>query len=247
VGGTGVVGRHVVDALRAAGHEPVVIARSAGIDLVSGDGLETALAGAKVIVDVANIATASRAKSEAFFEAATTNLLAAGSKAGVEHLVTLSIVGCDRVDLGYYFGKRRQEELVLAGPLPFTILRATQFHEFPGQLIDRMPKVAAVLVPVITVPRMRSQPIAAREVGEALGRIAGAEPVGRAPDLAGPEVLEMPDLVRLVLRSQGRKRPVIGVRVPGGMGRGLAKGGLLPDGTGPRGRETFAEWLGSHA
>lgn len=245
VGGTGVVGRQVVSALRAAGHEPVVIARSAGIDVVTSVGLDAALAEANVIVDVGNVATASRAKSVAFFDQATSNLLAAGSRAGVEHLVTLSIVGCDRVDLGYYFGKRRQEELVLAGPLPFTILRATQFHEFPGQLLERMPNVPAALMPVITVPRMRSQPIAAREVSKALARIVGEEPVGRAPDLAGPEVHDMSDLVRLVLRSRGSKRPVVGFRVPGRMGSALAKGGLLPDEAGPRGRETFEEWLES--
>jgi uncharacterized protein YbjT (DUF2867 family) len=242
-----VVGRHVVKSLRAAGHQPVVIARSAGIDLVSGKGLDAALVDARVIIDVGNIATAGRAKSEAFFDMATSNLLAAGAKARVKHLVTLSIVGCDRVDLGYYLGKRRQEELVLAGPLPFTILRATQFHEFPGQLIDRLPKVPAVVMPVLTVPRMRSQPIAAREVGAALVRIAGEEPIGRAPDLAGPEVHDMPDLVRLVLRSQGSRRPVVGVRVPGKTGRAFANGALLADSEGPRGSQTFADWLGSNA
>jgi uncharacterized protein YbjT (DUF2867 family) len=242
VGGTGVVGRHVVDAVRAAGHDPVVIARSVGVDVISGEGLDAALTGAKVIVDVGNIATSGRAKSVAFFDKATANLLAEGSKAGVEHLVTLSIVGCDRVDLGYYFGKRRQEELVLAGPIPFTILRATQFHEFPGQLVERMP-----MGPVATVPRMRSQPIAAREVGEALAQLAAGEPIGRAPDLAGPEVHQMSDLVRLVLRSRGSRRPVVSLPIPGKMGKALAGGGLLPDEAGPRGRQTFAQWLGSQA
>ncbi|HVW81781.1 MAG TPA: NAD(P)H-binding protein [Mycobacteriales bacterium] len=240
VGGTGVVGRHTVEALRAAGHEAVVIARSAGVDVASGRGLDAALAGAKAVIDVGNIATVRRSAAEAFFDKATRNLLDAGAKAGVEHLVVLSIVGCDRVDLGYYFGKRRQEELVLAGPLPFTILRATQFHEFPGQLIDRTPPVP---VPVNVVPRMRSQPIAAREVGTALARIVGEAPAGRAPDLAGPEVHEMPDLVRMVMRARGSRKAVIGVRLPGATGKALAHGGLLPDAEGPRGRETFAEWL----
>lgn len=247
VGGTGVVGRHVVEALRSRGHEPVVVARSTGADVVSGDGLVDALAGTQTIVDVSNVETISRAKSEAFFEKATTNLLEAGARAGASHLVALSIVGCDRVDLGYYFGKRRQEELVLAGGLPFSILRATQFHEFPGQLIERMPRAPALLVPMITVPRMRSQPIAAREVGEALATLALGEPVGRAPDLAGPEVHDMPDLVRLVLRSRGSRRPVLGFRMPGATGKALAEGGLLPEDPGPRGTQTFAEWLGSHA
>lgn len=240
VGGTGVVGRHVVDALRAGGHDPVVVARSTGVDVISGGGLDAALDGSAAMVDVSNVATISRAKSEAFFEKATKNLLAAGERAGVRHLVVLSIVGCDRVDLGYYFGKRRQEELARAGSIPLTVLRATQFHEFPVQLLERAPGG-----PVITVPRMRSQPVAAREAGVALADLAVGEPQGRAPDLAGPEVHEMPDLVRLVLRSRGSRRVVVAARLPGATGRAMAGGGLLPDAPGPRGTQTFAEWLGS--
>jgi uncharacterized protein YbjT (DUF2867 family) len=240
VGGTGVVGRHVVERVRAAGHEPVVIARSVGVDVVAGNGLDEALAGAAAVVDVGNVAAVGRRRSEAFFEKATTNLLDAGARAGVGHLVVLSIVGCDEVDFGYYFGKRRQEQLALAGPLPVSILRATQFHEFPGQLLDRSPGG-----PLLVVPRMRSQPIAAAEVAEALVDVAIGNPIGRAPDLAGPEVHEMPDLVRLVLRSRGSRRTVVGARLPGRTGRAMAGGRLLPDEPGPRGRQTFAEWLGS--
>lgn len=242
VGGTGVVGRTCVDALRSAGHDPVVIARSTGVDVVSGDGLDDALSGADSVIDVANVTAIGRRASEKYFETATSNLLAAAERARVGHLVALSIVGCDRVDFGYYFGKRRQEDLVESGAVPFSILRATQFHEFAGQLIERTPRVP---VPVIVVPRMRSQPIAAREVGAALADLAVGPPAGRAPDLAGPEVHEMPDLVRLVLRSRGSRRAVIGLRLPGATGRAMAGDGLLPQGEGPRGSETFADWLGS--
>ncbi|HEX3706204.1 MAG TPA: 3-beta hydroxysteroid dehydrogenase [Mycobacteriales bacterium] len=240
-GGTGVVGRHVVAAVRQAGHDSTVIARSAGVDVVSGEGLDPALEGVSVVVDVCNVAALSKAKSEAFFTAATTNLMAAGERAGVGHYVVLSIVGCDRVDLGYYFGKRLQEQLALAGPLPVSILRATQFHEFPAQLLERSPGG-----PVSIVPRMRSQPIAAREAAAALVDMAVGEPVGMAGDIAGPEVHEMADLVRLVLRSRGSRRAVVGMRLPGATGRALAGDGLLPDGSGKRGTQTFAEWLGSH-
>jgi uncharacterized protein YbjT (DUF2867 family) len=117
VGGTGVVGRHVVQAAAEAGHEPVVLARSTGVDLMTGRGLDGALAGAEAVIDASNVQTLSRRRSERFFRAATERLLVAGAGAGVRHHVALSIVGIDRVDFGYYQGKRVQEELVLAGPV----------------------------------------------------------------------------------------------------------------------------------
>ncbi len=239
-GGTGVIGRHVTTALRAAGHEPIVIARSEGVDVITGSGLDSALEGVDVLIDVCNVAAVGRSKSEAFFEAATANLLAAGERARVAHYAVLSIVGCDRVDLGYYYGKRRQEALALEGPLPVSILRATQFHEFPEQLLERSPRG-----PLVAVPRMRSQPIAAREAAEALVEVALGQPAGMAGDIAGPEVHDMPDLVRLVLRARGSRRVVTGLPFPGATGRALAGGGLLPDGPGRRGSLTFADWLGS--
>lgn len=235
-GGTGVVGRHVTERVRQLGHQPVVLARSAGVDLTTGAGLAGALAGVETVIDVCNAATISKAKSVSFFEATTQHLLDAEQAAGVGHHVVLSIVGIDRVDFSYYFGKRRQEELALGGPVPATVLRATQFHEFPGQLIDRSG-------PIIVVPKMLSQPIAAREVAEALVDLAGAEPAGRVPDLAGPEQLQMADLVRQVRDARGSRRPIVAMRLPGSTGRGMASGGLLPETDGPRGRQTFAAWL----
>ncbi len=202
-GGTGVVGRHVVAAAAGAGHEPVVLARSVGVDVTTGRGLAAALDGAEAVIDVSNIATTRRRRSVAFFEAASEQLLTAGREVGVGHHVVLSIVGIDRVDFGYYEGKRRQEELVLAGPLPASVLRTTQFHEFAGQLMERSPG------PVALVPRMRVQPIAAREVAAALVALAVGPAVGRAPELAGPEVHELVDLARRVARAAGQRRPVL--------------------------------------
>lgn len=236
-GGTGVVGRYVVEAVRAAGHEPVVMARSVGVDLVSGEGLAAALAGVEVIIDASNVAAASRRASEEFFAATTGNLERYGAEAGVKHLVVLSIVGIDEVGLGYYYGKRQQEAVATAGSLRLTILRATQFHEFPGQFIDRSRG------PVMVVPKWRTQPIAAREVAETLVELAVAEPAGMAPELAGPEVLDMDDLVRQVLRKRGMRRLVLSARLPGKLGRGLASGALTPDEPSSRGTQTFADWL----
>ncbi len=238
VGGTGVVGRHVVEHLHRAGHEGIALARSTGVNVITGEGLDRALRGAQVVIDVSNVKAITQAASEKFFRAATSNLLDAGTKAGIEHFVVLSIVGCDRVDLGYYMGKRVHEAVALSGPLPVSVLRATQFHEFPGQLLERAPGG-----PFLPVPRMRSQPIAAREVAEALVEVALASPAGMAGDIAGPEVHAMPDLARLVLRSRGSRRVVVPFRLLGATGKALAAGGLLPDGDGRRGRQTFAEWL----
>ena len=236
-GGTGVVGRHVVAAAEAAGHEVAVLSRQNGVDLISGQGLDDAMLGARAVIDVSNVATLSRRRAVEFFTAATRHLLEAGQRAGVTHHVALSIVGCDRVDFGYYFGKRAQEELVLAPGVPGTVLRATQFHEFAGQLLARSPG------PVAFVPRMRSQPVAASEVAEALVELASAGPAGLPPELAGPEVHEMVDLARRVAAAQGASKRVVGVRPPGAAAKAMANGGLLPSGPGPRGAQTFGEWL----
>ncbi|NKF30926.1 NAD-dependent epimerase/dehydratase family protein, partial [Pseudomonas sp. BGM005] len=122
-GGTGVVGRHTVAAAQAAGHDVVVLSRSAGVDVITGVGLDTALQGVGAVIDVTNTTTLSATKAVAFFERATRTLLAAEESAGVEHHVALSIVGIDGIDASYYAGKLAQERAVAAGSVPFTIAR----------------------------------------------------------------------------------------------------------------------------
>jgi uncharacterized protein YbjT (DUF2867 family) len=236
-GGTGCVGTYVVAAVRARGDEPVVLARSTGVDITTGVGLDEALQGVSAVIDVSNVATLSRSASIGFFEAATGHLIESGQRAGVSHHIALSIIGIDRVDSGYYAGKRRQEERVLSGPIPATVLRATQFHEFAAQVVDRGRG------PVALVPRMRTQPIAAREVAEALSALTSAAPVGLAAELAGPQVLELTDLASQLLHARGSRRLVVPIRVPGKAGRAMASGALLPTGPGPRGVQTFGEWI----
>lgn len=236
-GGTGLVGSKVVEEVRRAGVTPVVISRSSGVDLVSGSGLAAALDGVDVVIDVSNVDTLSGRKSVAFFEAATRHLLEAGADAGVRHHVALSIVGCDRVDMGYYLGKRRQEELVAAGDVPWTVLRAAQFHEFAGQLVDRSP------VGVALAPRMPSQPIAAAEVAAALVVLALGEPQGRAPDLAGPQSERMDRMVRAQVRHRGSRRIVLPLPMAGRVGRQVRDGGLLPGAGARLGAVTFEQWL----
>ncbi|WP_183100313.1 SDR family oxidoreductase [Nocardioides pelophilus] len=236
-GGTGALGAQVVEAARRRDLTPVVIARSHGVDLTTGDGLDEALAGVDAVVDASNVA-ALRAKSAiAFFEAATSRLLAAGERAGVRHHLAVSIVGCDRVDLGYYVGKRRQEELVRTGPVPWTIVRATQFHEFAGQMLERSPG------PVGLVPKMLSQPVSARALADLLVDIAVGEPRGLAPDVGGPEQHLMPDLARRLVAHQGRRTKVVAAPLPGKAGRQVAAGGLLPGAGATILPETYDEWL----
>jgi hypothetical protein len=220
----------------------VVVARSTGVDVATGEGLDEAIAGSQIVIDVSDVVALSRSASERFFRAATTNLVEAGSRAGVGHFVVLSIVGSDRVDLGYYMGKRVQEAIALEGSVPVSVVRATQFHEFPAKLIERSPRG-----PFVAVPRMRSRPIAAREAAQALVDVALGEPVGMAGDVAGPEVHDMTDLVRLVLRARSSRRIVMRMRMPGAAGKAMAEGALLPDGGFREGKQTFAEWLAAQA
>ncbi len=245
-GGTGVVGRWTVSALRDAGHEPVVLARSAGVDLVSGQGLAAALAGCEAVIDVSNIAGTKAAVVSAFFEAVSRNLTREAAVAGARHIVALSIIGIDGVPYGYYQGKVRQEEVLRSSPVPVSVLRAAQFHEFAGQYLARMPGRFVI------VPKWRSQPVAAREVGAALARLATGSPPPAGElamsQLAGPREENMADLIRQVARAQaasgrGKRRQVIEVRIPGAAGRSMAGGGSLPGPDVPLGTQAFTEWL----
>lgn len=240
-GGTGVVGRHVVDIAVDQGHEVVTLARSAGVDLVTGAGLAARLDGVDVVIDVTGTREQKRAAAEDFFGGVTARLLSAEVDADVRHHVTLSIVGVDDVDTGYYAGKRRQEQVVTSGPVPWTLLRATQFHEFAEQALGFVR-----LGPVSLVPKMRTQPIAAQEVAQALVALALGAPAGRAADLAGPEQHDLVVLARRVAavrRAGGRRQRVVPVGLPGSGGRAMREGALLPSSDGPRGRQTFDQWL----
>ncbi|WP_436531121.1 SDR family oxidoreductase [Actinoplanes sp. HUAS TT8] len=236
-GGTGWLGKLVVTAATDAGHEVVVISRARGVDLTTGTGLDEALRGVDVVIDVSNIETVSGAKAAAFFETVTRNLQAAEVRAGVKHHVLVSIIGIDRVEWGYYQAKLNQEKVALAGPVPTTVLRAAQFHEFALQSLTRFGG------PVALVPAMLSQPVAAREVAVELVRLAEGEPRGQAPELAGPEPLQMADLVRKVARQHGPRKWVLSFPLPGKAGKAMKSGGALPAGPGLRGTQTFDEWL----
>jgi uncharacterized protein YbjT (DUF2867 family) len=241
-GATGTVGRHVVEGARAAGHDVVPLSRNTGQDVVTGAGLAAAMAGADAVIDVSNVTTTSGRTSVDFFSRATANLFAAEQEAGVPHHVALSIVGIDGETSGYYAGKVEQERLVTAGPVPWTLLRATQFHEFAAQMVQR-----ASVGPVVVIPAMRTETVAAADVAAALVALAEGPPRGRATDLGGPEEAELADLVRRYVADTGRRRVVLRVPLPGAAGRRMRDGTLIPGPDADRGRQTFDQWLGDQA
>jgi len=234
-GGTGVVGRHVVEVARARGHDIRVLTRSTGVDLTTGDGLD--LTGVDAVVDVTSVKTTSRRAAEEFFGSVTRHLLAAGKSAGVRHHVALSIVGIDDVPYGYYQGKQEQERIITGSDVPWSILRATQFHEFSEQALGFV-----TLGKLSLVPTMLSQPVAAVEVAEKLVDLVESGPTGRAPDFGGPDRLQMVDMARRVNQQRGLGRRVIALPVPGATGRGMRSGALCTT-DGQTGRQTFADWL----
>ncbi len=237
-GGTGTVGHHIVDVLRERGHEPVVLSRSNGVDVLTGVGLAASLAGVEAIIDVLSLSTQNADESRAFFGTTTRSLLDAEKAAGVGHHVLLGIVGSQKADDGYYAGKIVQEALVKAGEVPWTEVRATQFHEFAGQIYG-----AIQVGPFILAPRMRSQPIAAREVAERLVELATAAPAGLVTELGGPREENMARMVRAYARATGKPGPIIQVPAPGPGGRAMRDGTLLPGPGAQLGRQTFDEWL----
>ena len=240
-GGTGIVGRAVVDALDRSGHASVVLARSTGVDLRHDALVAEGLSDVDVIIDVTNAPSTRRARATGFFTEVTGRLQRIGANEGVARLVTLSIVGIDRGSpSGYYRAKLAQEAEARRGPVPVTIVRATQFHEFAAQVLAR-----TRWGPVAVVPRMLVQPVAARALAEVLVATATGAPSEEMFEVAGPESASLVDLARLLVGHRGRRVRVVGVGMPGASGRAMRAGGLLPSPgariVGPR----FEAWLES--
>jgi uncharacterized protein YbjT (DUF2867 family) len=249
-GATGRLGRHVVEVLGAEGHEVVPIARSAGVDVITGDGLADALKDADAIIDVtAGPSSEQRAATE-FFTTAARNLQQAGERAGVAQYVVVSIVGIEKSAGGYGSAKLEHEQAVLAGRVPARILRVTQFHELVGVLMD-MGRQGDV----IYLPEMRTQIIAARTVAEALAAMATSPEAGFAaaraaesagapvPELAGPREENLASLARLVAARRGDQVRIEEVKGADPDSQAAADGSLLPGPHAKLAGPTFEEWL----
>lgn len=204
IGGTGLIGSQVVRKLTDAGHEAVPAARSTGVDLITGEGLDRALEGAGVVIDVSNSPTFDAASLD-FFRTSMTNLLAAGERAGVRHQVVLSIVGVDQVpQLDYYRAKTLQEDLLGQGSTPYSIVRATQFFEFVDAVLSWTSDGDTVRLPSTPL-----QPIAAAEVVDAVVDVSTGTPLGGIRNVAGPDVFALDELGRITLVARGDARTVI--------------------------------------
>ncbi|MEU7820912.1 NAD(P)H-binding protein [Catellatospora sp. NPDC049133] len=199
-GATGNIGSLTVAALERAGHDVVRISRSLGVDLSTGEGLDDALTGVEAVIDATNGPARDRTETVDFFHTATGNLLAAEQRAGVRHHVLLSIVGVGRIEgNAHYAGKREQERLVEAGPVPWTIVPATQFHDFAATVVGWTEKDG-----VAPVPPLLMQPIAPADIADVLAEVAVDEPQGRHRDVAGPEPQDLVDMARRTNEARGR-------------------------------------------
>jgi uncharacterized protein YbjT (DUF2867 family) len=204
IGGTGLIGSQVVKKLTAAGHHAVPAAPSTGVDLITGEGLDSALMDAEVVVNVANSPTFDEASVD-FFRTSMHNLLDAGKRADVRHQVILSIIGVDRVpELVYYLAKALQEKLLREGPTPYSIVRASQFFEFTEPTMSWTSDHATVRLPATPI-----QPIAAADVADAVAEVALGNPLQGIRSVAGPDVFTLDELGRITLEARHDTRTVV--------------------------------------
>jgi uncharacterized protein YbjT (DUF2867 family) len=242
IGGTGLIGRKLATKLRSDGHDVVAASPSTGVNSLTGDGLKEALSGADVIVDVTNSPSFDDGAVLDFFRRSTTHLLGAAASAGVSHYVALSVVGCDRIhDSGYLRAKDVQEEMIEAGGVPYTVLRATQFFEFLGAIAD-----GGTQGNVVHMSWPSFQPVAADDVAATLAEIATAKPKNGVVDLAGPEASSMAEFIQRFLASVGDQREVIADPSAKYFGAVLDKDGLAPLGEFVAGKTNFADWAREH-
>ncbi|MFJ8730008.1 SDR family oxidoreductase [Streptomyces bauhiniae] len=238
-GGTGTLGRHVVPLLREAGREVRVLSRKGGdgpdhvsVDLLTGTGLDAALDGIGTVLHLAG-----GPKGD---DTATGNLVRAAQAAGVRHLVYISVIGADRVPLAWLRSKLTAEQAIAGSGLPWTTLRAAQFHELTLKMVESMAKL-----PVFPVPGgLRLQPVDSRDVAARLADLTLGAPAGLVPDLAGPRVYGLGELGRSYLQARGKRRPTLPVRIPGKAGRAYRAGDNLTLTGADTGKRTWEEFLG---
>ncbi|MET0994519.1 MAG: SDR family oxidoreductase, partial [Mycobacterium sp.] len=205
VGASGLIGTKVVDLLRTGGNDVVAASRDSGADVITGEGLSDALAGADVLVDVVNSPSFEDDPVWEFFTTSTTNLVAGAKAAGVGHYVALSIVGVDGLpESGYMRAKVAQEKLITGSSLPYSIVRATQFMEFDDAIVASATEGTTVRVPDALI-----QPIAADAVAAEVARVAVGEPLNGIREIGGPDKISFEELARSVLAKHGEDKTVV--------------------------------------
>ena len=239
IGGTGLIGSKLVTRLREHGHQALPAAPDTGVNTLTGEGLAQVLTGAAVVIDVSNSPSFEDAAVLRFFETSTGNLLAAEAAAGVGHHVALSVVGCDRVpESGYLRAKVAQEKLIRDSPIPYSIVRATQFFEFVKRITDEATDGLRVRVPPVLL-----QPMAAADVANAVGRIAVGAPLNGVVEVAGPQQFRFDALIRLGLSARHDPREVVADPHARYFGAEVGERALVPGADARLGEIRFEDWL----
>jgi uncharacterized protein YbjT (DUF2867 family) len=239
IGGTGLIGSKLVTKLSALGQEAVAASPNTGVNTLTGEGLAEVLKGAQVVVDVSNSPSFADAAVLEFFETSTRNLLSYEAAAGVSHHVALSVVGSERLpESGYLRAKVAQENLIEEGPIPYTIVRATQFFEFTKRIADE-----ATVDNRVFLPPVLFQPIAADDVASALCKVATSSPLNSKIEIAGPEAFRFDELIRQRLSALNDSREVVADPQARYFGAELSERSIVPGDTAQLGEIHFADWL----
>jgi uncharacterized protein YbjT (DUF2867 family) len=238
IGGTGLIGSKAVAILRQRGHEVVAASPKSGINTITGEGLKAAIAGAQVVIDLANSPSFEDKAVLEFFETSGRNLLPAEVAAGVRHHVALSIVGIDRTDNGYFRAKVAQEKLIETSRIPYTVIRSTQFLEFLGAIAD-----SSADGNIVKISPALFQPIAAEDVAVIVADVALAAPRNGIVEIAGPEQAPFNQFVARYLKAVGDSRKVVSDPEALYFGGRVEERSLVPLGEARLGRISFDEWL----
>lgn len=240
-GGTGNLGKHVVPLLRAAGHDVRIVARTPrentpgieyfAVDLLGGDGLDAALKGIDTVLHLAG-----GTKGD---DKVTQNVVDAAKRAGVKHLVYISVIGADTMPIGWFKTQLDAENAVTGSGIPWTMLRAAQFHDIVLMMGEKMSKM-----PIVPAPGgLQFQPVDSREVAARLVELTLGQPAGRVADIAGPKVYPLGDLLRSYLSATGKRRPLLPIRMPGKAGKAYRAGDNLALTGTQVGKRTWEEFL----